>query len=235
MMKIWESKSAQTCCTHAMDCSFGMQKQPYTIGVFLKNPFTLRVKTRLAREIGQENANTLYLSLLKILFQTLGIFPRERIMLSVAGGFEHLQLPFPHEHQANGNLGDRMATFFGSHLRWSQKVILIGSDCPYTVADSMYQALSALEDSDVVIQPAIDGGYTLIGMNQFHKGLFTNMPWSTDQLLKASLAALSYLNLKCTLLESQRDIDTLEDLKIWLEGGGSDILQTYIPGWEFGL
>ena len=93
----------------------------------------------------------------------------------------------------------------------------------------------ALDESDVVIQPAIDGGYTLIGMNQFHEDLFAKMPWSTERLFQASLDVLKSMDITYSLLELQRDIDTLDDLHIWLNNGGRQMLEKVMPGWELGL
>jgi len=202
-----------------------MEKKPYTIGVFLKNPATKPVKTRLARDIGREGAVAVYLSMLQIIFKTLSEFGSSEVVLSVAGGVRDLELPFPWENQGEGSLGERMSSFFLDHLKQSQKVILIGSDCPYTDTDDIREAIDALDHSEVVFQPANDGGYTLIGMRDFFPDLFEKMPWSTQDLMESTLAVLNSLGVSYRLLAERNDIDTFEDLRLWLHGGGEGELR----------
>jgi len=84
------------------------------------------------------------------------------------------------------------------------------------------QALTLLESNDLVLGPALDGGYFLIGLKQSAPELFRAMPWSTDQVLALTREKADRLRLKTALLPPWRDVDTLEDLHALIEAGAAD-------------
>jgi glycosyltransferase A (GT-A) superfamily protein (DUF2064 family) len=79
------------------------------------------------------------------------------------------------------------------------------------------QALTLLDQHDLVLGPAMDGGYYLIGMNRTIPELFTDIPWSTDQVLRLTQDRAAQLGLKTALLQPSRDVDTLADLEALIE------------------
>lgn len=93
-----------------------------------------------------------------------------------------------------------------------QKAILIGSDCPGLDAEVLAQAIHYLSSSDLVLGPAKDGGYYLIGMGKMYSMLFENMPWSTSEVFSKALAEAKHLDLEIALLRELTDVDVYEDL-----------------------
>ncbi len=92
------------------------------------------------------------------------------------------------------------------------QVVIIGSDCLDLTTDHLEQAFTALETVDVVLGPATDGGYYLLGMNTLHPAVFVdNMPWSQSTLLEQTEAVLHQNKLTCILLDELADIDEWAD------------------------
>jgi len=129
---------------------------------------------------------------------------------------------YRYHEQGSGNLGDRMAQALTR--AWADgidRAVIIGIDCPSLTADNLSQAFAALDRADLVLGPAEDGGYYLIGMtrppapqtaNTWDQSLFDNIPWSTDRVLELTLAAAQRHNLRVASLATDRDIDHPRDL-----------------------
>ena len=90
-------------------------------------------------------------------------------------------------------------------------VIALNSDGPSLPRDYLLQALSLLQDNDVVIGPGEDGGYYLIGLSRFHAEIFQQIPWSTSQVLSQTLARAEALSLQVALTPSWYDVDTAHE------------------------
>jgi rSAM/selenodomain-associated transferase 1 len=91
------------------------------------------------------------------------------------------------------------------------KVVLIGTDCPTLQSHHLHEAFEALTHSDLVLGPATDGGYYLIGMKRKADYLFEGISWSTSEVLSQTLAMATAHGLHFTLLDELSDIDTRED------------------------
>ncbi len=202
-------------------------KNDYLVGVFLKNHHTEAVKTRLAKSVGVDAATELYTRMVQLLMDTLAVFSRDRVQLVVMGSLKGLTYPYSMQLQSPGDLGDKMGFFFQSRLKEFSRVLLIGTDCPYTSVDPLLRGLKELENVNAVFQPALDGGYTLIGLRSFIPGIFKNIPWSTDQVMQTSRQVLRQSDQAFSELEPRRDIDTLEDLRAWLKEAESRTLKKY--------
>ena len=133
--------------------------------------------------------------------------------------------------QGEGDLGARMeAAFAGSFADGATRVVIIGSDCPYLTAKDVQEAWEALKTSDLVLGPAEDGGYWLIGLRERQPALFSNMPWSSTDVFGETIARAKALKLKTFLLRTLSDVDTREDWekfisaeaqgRIWRRGQG---------------
>ena len=112
--------------------------------------------------------------------------------------------------QRGGSIGERMAHAFEDVFRLgSESIVLIGSDLPDLPVDRLEKAFAVLsaDSNRVVIGPAADGGYYLIGMNRSHPGLFDGVDWSTARVLDQTLAAARRLHLSVALLDEWHDID----------------------------
>lgn len=114
--------------------------------------------------------------------------------------------------QQGDDLGDRMLQAARHVLTMYEGVILLGSDLPDLSPDLLYEAGLLLEENDLVIGPAQDGGYYLLGQKQVHPELFQNLPWGTSEVLQKTIAAADEKKLKVALLEEKNDIDTWADV-----------------------
>ena len=183
--------------------------------VFAKNIVLGKVKTRLAKTIGDNEAFNVYVHLVKI---------TERESLKMENCDVHIYFsdvvlkalwPGNQKYVQVGNgLGERMKNAFDSSFKLGYKrVIGIGSDLPDLNADVMNRGLKSLQSNDTVFGPSEDGGYYLIGMNQMISEIFIDKAWSTETLLNETKLELDALGYSCELLEELNDVDTIEDLK----------------------
>ena len=122
------------------------------------------------------------------------------------------QFALPLHLQAAGDLGQKMLHGFASALdAGADQAVLIGSDCPAMTAEYIRQACAALRASDLVLGPAEDGGYVLIGCKQVYAELFADIPWGSDKVLARTLEQAEQLELSVTLLATLWDVDRPED------------------------
>jgi rSAM/selenodomain-associated transferase 1 len=117
--------------------------------------------------------------------------------------------------QCEGDLGQRLAYTCQRAIAQGNSVLVIGTDCPALSANIIQRAAQALQDCNAVIIPATDGGYTLLGTNEFHATLFENIHWSTDTVLTETLERIQKLQWRVEVLAPLHDIDEPEDLR-WL-------------------
>jgi rSAM/selenodomain-associated transferase 1 len=184
--------------------------------IFAKNPEMGKVKTRLAKTIGDEKALMIYLKLLEHthaiadkVFADKAIFYSERVQ-----EFDLLDYyKFPKFLQKGDDLGDRMDRAFGQAFgQHYEKVVIIGSDCYELTTEIIEDALAALDTHNVVIGPAHDGGYYLLGMDRHYSHLFKQKAWSTEDVLLDTLLDLKKLKLSYSLLPTLNDVDEEKDL-----------------------
>ncbi len=117
-------------------------------------------------------------------------------------------------NQPPGNIGTRMARAFEkAFTNGASNVLAVGSDLPYLSSDILHQATEALDDHDVVLGPAADGGYYLIGMQRYHPELFAGIDWSTEHVAEQTRAVVGHLGLTRAELPQLNDVDQPEDLE----------------------
>jgi len=182
--------------------------------VFVKNAVLGKVKTRLAKTIGNKKALAVYEQLLGVTEKAVNqvgvykyIYFSEEIEQENWRGTDKFV-------QKGGDLGEKMENAFNNGFENGfEKIILIGSDLPDLSADIIWQGFRELDSNEFVLGPAEDGGYYLIGMNKPKYCVFKNKNWSTESLLKQTLSELTDKRIKYSLLETLNDIDTFEDLK----------------------
>jgi len=196
-------------------------KNKSVVVVFLRAPEKGRVKTRLARDIGDEKALALY----KIFVQTtlsaveksgldhiICFFPAAgQAMVEEWLGPDHVYMP-----QAGDDLGQRMGNAMSRMFdKGAKKVVLTGTDIPDISARHILAALKLLDQNDVVIGPSIDGGYWLIGFHRdgFCSDLFRGVNWGTDSVFSTTIEKCKKAGLSTGILPALQDIDTLEDLQ----------------------
>jgi uncharacterized protein len=127
-----------------------------------------------------------------------------------------MDAPFPRVCQSDGDLGQRMRSALEELLGPSGygAAMLVGADIPLLNARHLMDARDALLSSGgLVLGPADDGGYYLIGMTKVHDGLFEQVEWGTDSVLTDTLRAAARLGIEARLIGSSYDIDTIEDLR----------------------
>jgi uncharacterized protein len=186
--------------------------------VFVKNPIIGKVKTRIAREIGNENALAIYIKMLNHLNKWLIHTPFEKwVFFSDFIDYNSIwEADYFHYSVQHGNdLGEKMLHAMNEILAIHSKVILIGSDIANLNETILQQGFDALEKNDLVLGPASDGGYYLIGTKQPIPELFSQMPWGTMDVLALSRQRADELGLKVALLPVLNDIDYLEDWLSW--------------------
>jgi rSAM/selenodomain-associated transferase 1 len=123
--------------------------------------------------------------------------------------------------QPAGDLGQRMAAALNTGIRQFGYVLLIGCDCPSLTRDDLASALSALSGNhNVVLAPAEDGGYSLIGIKQFQPELFKEINWGSSEVLAKTRIKINALKLLCYELKIQWDVDTYTDYLRFLETFG---------------
>lgn len=186
--------------------------------IFVKNIKLGKVKTRLAKTVGDNAAFNVYKALVKVTEEASSkINIDKRIYFSDAVGEEK----WPHDYKAiqkGTDLGERMSNAFQDGFNDGyENVALIGSDLPNITHNIIQDGFKVLKDSEVVFGPAEDGGYYLIGMSKFHKCIFENKAWSTSMLLENTLKELKQKEIKVSLIETLNDIDTFEDLECYPE------------------
>lgn len=189
--------------------------------LFIKNPIPGKTKTRLAADVGNDMALQMYHRLTDwTREQAAGLQGVDRYLWYSEHIPETDDWPtaqFEKHVQEGDGLGERMeAAFAQAFAAGHQRVIIIGSDCPGITTEYLETAFRALESSDLVIGPALDGGYTLLGMRKLNPSLFREISWSTDSVLPDTLARAEAAELTVTQLTPLSDVDYLED---WLSYG----------------
>ncbi len=185
--------------------------------VFIKNPDLRKVKTRLAKSIGQAQALKVYDMLLSHTLNISQHLPCDKAVFyseRTEPGDQWAQSGFMQYIQEGDDLGEKMYNAFRyAFHRDYRSAVIIGSDCLELSGSVINSAFRSLMSSDVVIGPATDGGYYLLGMNKLHDEIFVNKSWSSPYLLEETLISISRLNLSLKLMETLSDIDDINDLQ----------------------
>ena len=183
--------------------------------VFVRTPELGKVKTRLAKSIGDVSALTIYKLLLTHTATVLHDLSFDKVVYysekMEENDFWEARL-FEKKLQKGADLGERMQHAFETAFEQGyQKVLIIGSDLFDLKSIHITTAFEALENHDLTIGPSLDGGYYLLGMKELYPAVFKNKKWGTDSILGNTLKDLQQQNVK--LLEALNDIDTFEDLQ----------------------
>ena len=183
--------------------------------IFTRNPEFGKVKTRLARDIGHQAALDIYKFLLAHTVKICTPLDTEKAVYyseEIPNNDLWNATVFQKKKQVGEDLGERMQNAFaeGFHLGYS-KIIIIGSDLYDIETKDLEQAFKVLNNHEIVIGPAEDGGYYLLGMKQLHPKLFKNKNWGTATVLQDTINELKKSNYK--LLEKRNDVDLYSDIK----------------------
>lgn len=183
--------------------------------VFQRNAVLGKVKTRLATGVGAPRAWEIYRYLVQHTHQVVsrvnvpvGIFVDEELSDGKPAIAQWMRL------QQGKDLGEKMAhAFQESFALGADRVVLIGTDCPTLSVELLTQAFDDLSQVDLVLGPASDGGYYLLGMRQVQLTLFENIAWSTASVLSETIKRAEIAGLSVSLLPVLADVDTAADWK----------------------
>ena len=183
--------------------------------IFTRNPELGKAKTRLAKTVGDETALEIYKFLLeKTCNVSAKVTADKAVYYSVKVRYEDIwdENSYQKYQQVGEDLGIRMLHAFKNGFDVGyQKVLIIGSDLYDLTSEIIESAFVELDTNDVVIGPAEDGGYYLLGMNSLHTAIFKNKDWGTSSVRKDTLADLK--DKKVHLLQELNDVDVFEDIE----------------------
>ncbi len=193
--------------------------------LFTRYPRPGQTKTRLIPALGADGAAFVQRQMTEQVVATARQFsdmPGRRLEICSTGAdFRSLGLwlgfDLKYRDQGEGDLGQRLLRLVGDSFKHGAvSVIVIGSDCPALPVDYLDKAATVLESgADLVLGPAHDGGYYLIGLKRVDPALFENIPWGSEVVLEATLKAARRLDWRVVQLPPLVDIDRPEDLILW--------------------
>ena len=192
-----------------------------TLIVFTRYPIPGQVKTRLIPVLGSQGATDLHRRLTAHTLEQARQLRRLQncdLEVHIAGG-DHREVrdwlgdDLLFFEQTGNDLGARMANAFAAAAGWgAQRMILVGTDIPDLSTTILAQAFAALEKYDVVLGPATDGGYYLVGLKQPTPALFADIYWGGQRVLEDTLVIADRLHQTTFLLEPLCDVDVPDDL-----------------------
>ncbi|MEQ9231624.1 MAG: TIGR04282 family arsenosugar biosynthesis glycosyltransferase [Cyclobacteriaceae bacterium] len=183
----------------------------------MKNLIPGMVKTRLAKDVGMFLALDIYQELVNHTAKVVRKVDADKMVfyseyVEVEDAFEGED--FEYSVQTGNSLGERMQNAFQHAFdKGYSRVTIIGSDCYDLKAKHLEQAFDQLEINDIVVGPAKDGGYYLLGLNGPCPALFEGKEYSHDKVFEELMSEAKDLELECHVLDKLNDIDTLEDVK----------------------
>ncbi len=192
--------------------------------IFARYPEPGKTKTRLIPILGPEGAADLHRRMAEYtLIRMRSLKNSSTISLEIrfaGGSIEAMKNwagpDLAYTSQGNGDLGQRMDLAFEQAFQAGmEKAVIVGTDCPGLTEDLARQAFDRLEEADVVLGPAYDGGYYLIGLKRPAAGLFQDIPWGTAEVLEKTLTAVKNLRMRVSLLSPLQDVDRPDDLAVW--------------------
>ncbi len=199
--------------------------------IFIKNPIKGKVKTRIARTVGDDAALAIYLQLSKITRENALLLRGAKVYLFYADFIalhdEWSNDSFEKHLQSGKDLGERMLNAFDFVLKMHTSACIIGSDCPTLSVEILQESFKLLSNYDTVLGPSTDGGYYLLGIKKAEiegknkdlsllkalHHMFDNMIWSTENVLSNTLQRIEENHQTVFLLPPLTDIDEEAD---WL-------------------
>ena len=192
---------------------------------FAKWPQLGKVKTRLAKDLGDQTALETHIELTLNVLNNL----TSACLATVELWFDQLledsegqslidvctRKSISISTQQGNDLGERMYHALFNQLNSFDKVIIVGSDCPTVDQAYLADAIKSLDSNDLVLGPAEDGGYVLLGASKVKPALLNNIAWGCGEVLKSTMSNAEGLGLSCALLDTTWDVDEYEDYLRW--------------------
>lgn len=183
--------------------------------IFVRNPEKGKVKTRLAATIGEERALSIYLELLKHTHTISAavnadkfIFYADEVRVNDCWDGARFRKELQGDYDLGGKMKEAFSTVFEKGY---QQAIIIGSDCLELSTTIVEEAFEVLKQKDIVIGPADDGGYYLLGMKNLVALIFDHKEWSTDTVFNQTVEDLQRENISYGELITLTDVDTEAD------------------------
>ena len=192
--------------------------------LFTRYPQAGKTKTRLIPLLGPQGAAELHKQMTEHVLARTGDFVDDRridLEVRYEGGNRGLMEEWLGSHisyrsQGRGDLGSRMAQAFAQAFNQGKnRVVIVGSDCPGINEATVRTAFDLLDQFDLVLGPANDGGYYLIGLRQEEPELFEDVPWGTAEVGARTLKIANQLGLQWVKVEPLADVDRAEDIEVW--------------------
>ncbi|AOW99043.1 hypothetical protein BJP34_05915 [Moorena producens PAL-8-15-08-1] len=189
--------------------------------IFSRYPEPGKTKTRMIPALGADGAATLQRRMTEhTVAQVKELITGRPVSVEIhfAGGNQQLMQNWlgsnlVYKPQSDGDLGKRITSAFELSFAESiTKVVIIGIDCPDLNSSVMNQAFEALDNHDLVLGPAKDGGYYLVGLGRLIPELFVGVSWGTSEVLQQTVDIAKSLNLTMAMLSELTDVDRPEDL-----------------------
>lgn len=188
-----------------------------------KFPREGQVKTRMIPDIGAEKATAVHKGMAEHCVRTIRAFsqnssdnPTKAIVHIANAELDEAEQWLGEGHyvlQKGSDLGERMAHAIQASIdQASDKILVIGTDCPTLTEKEFQQAFDALDEYDTVFSPAKDGGYVMIGMKHLQQAAFQNIDWGSETVLSQSLQNLDSSKVSYKLLEVMEDVDFAKDV-----------------------
>lgn len=190
--------------------------------LFTRYPEVGKTKTRLISYLGAEGAANLQRQMTERIVTTICSLRSQgglAVEIHYSGGsLQEMQnwlgRVLVYKAQCAGDLGKRLQqTFAHGFEAQSERIVVIGSDCPEINTHHLEEAFRQLLSHDLVLGPAQDGGYYLVGLSKRCSDLFCEIAWGTERVFAQTLAIAQRLNLSLATLETLRDIDRPEDVQ----------------------
>ncbi len=205
-----------------------MKSVQANILLFTRYPQSGKSKTRLIPKVGAQQAADIQRQMTESIVgrvsQYINNYPCDLTFYYYGGSdslmTEWLGAVYSYRMQLNGDLGSRMASAIADQLPHYREIVIIGSDCPAIDESIIQQAFAALQHNDIVIGPAYDGGYYLIGVQgSIRKDvldkLFSDINWGSSEVLQQTITKIKNIACSYQLLKRLHDIDTPEDLRYY--------------------
>ena len=192
--------------------------------VFSRYPEPGKTKTRLMPVLGGQGAADLHRQMAELAVVRAETVADDRpvsveVRCEGGGTDQFTQWLGPHLRymdQGDGGLGERMHRAFDDAAReGTERTVIVGTDCPGLTDEIIVRAFDLLRENDLVLGPAADGGYYLIGLRRPVQELFDGVPWGTAGVLRQTLDIAEDLGLSAALLDELRDVDRPEDIAVW--------------------
>ena len=197
--------------------------QGIAIGIFCKTPVPGLSKTRLSPPLRSEDCAALSACFIRDLAATIGELTGAGDVTGYAvytpAGTERalgtlLPSDFRLQLQCDGDFGTRLATAMRELLNKRAGAILVNADSPTLPASILHAAVAATRRGGVVLSPALDGGYILIGLSQLHTRLFADIPWSTSRVHQATVERAAEIGVPVINVPGWYDVDDAESLAL---------------------